>query len=78
MPVVARAAGGLREAVVDGVTGLLVEGDDPAVWAAAAAGVLGDAELAGRMGRAGRESALARNWEASTAALLETYRELLG
>ncbi|MBL5972305.1 MAG: glycosyltransferase [Candidatus Leucobacter sulfamidivorax] len=78
VPVVARAAGGLREAVVDGVTGLLVEGDDPAVWAAAAAGVLGDAELAGRMGRAGRESALARNWEASTAALLETYRELLG
>ena len=78
VPVVARAAGGLREAVIDGVTGLLVEGDDPAVWAAAVAGVLGDAELAGRMGRAGRESALARNWEASTAALLETYRELLG
>lgn len=78
VPVVARAAGGLREAVIDGVTGLLVEGDDPAVWAAAVAGVLGDTELAGRMGRAGRESALARNWEASTAALLETYRELLG
>lgn len=78
VPVVARAAGGLREAVIDGVTGLLVEGDDPAAWAAAVAGVLGDAELAGRMGRAGRESALARNWEASTAALLDTYRELLG
>lgn len=78
VPVVARAAGGLREAVIDGATGLLVEGDDPAVWAAAVAGVLGDAELAGRMGRAGRESALARNWEASTAGLLETYRELLG
>jgi len=78
VPVIARAAGGLREAVIDGVTGLLVEGDDPAVWAAAVEAVLGDAELAGRMGRAGRESALARNWEASTAALLEVYRGLLG
>ncbi len=78
VPVVARAAGGLREAVQDGVTGLLVEGDDPEVWAAAVERLLGDAELAGRMGRAGRESALARNWEASTAALLAVYRDLLG
>lgn len=34
-PVVALAAGGALETVVDGVTGVLVEGHDPARWAAA-------------------------------------------
>jgi glycosyltransferase involved in cell wall biosynthesis len=37
MPVIARADGGARETVVDGVTGLLVESDDPVEWAAALA-----------------------------------------
>lgn len=34
MPVIARDEGGARETVVDGTTGLLVEGDDPVEWAA--------------------------------------------
>lgn len=81
VPVIARATGGLREAVIDGVTGVLVgddgDGDDPAAWAAQIERLLADRELAERMGRAGRESAVARNWVASTAALAAVYRELL-
>ena len=38
MPVIARDEGGARETVVDGVTGLLVDGDDPAEWAKVLAG----------------------------------------
>jgi glycosyltransferase involved in cell wall biosynthesis len=34
MPVIARDEGGARETVVDGVTGLLVAGDDPVEWTA--------------------------------------------
>jgi glycosyltransferase involved in cell wall biosynthesis len=37
MPVIARDEGGARETVVDGVTGLLVAGDDPVEWATALA-----------------------------------------
>lgn len=33
VPVIARAAGGALETVVDGVTGVLVDSDDPEVWA---------------------------------------------
>ena len=77
VPVVARAAGGLREAVVDGVTGTLVTGDDPARWAAAIAHLLADPELADRMGAAAREHALARSWEASAGKHVDAYRALL-
>jgi glycosyltransferase involved in cell wall biosynthesis len=38
MPVIARDDGGARETVVDGVTGVLVAGDDPAEWAKVLAG----------------------------------------
>ena len=78
VPVIARDTGGLREAVVDGETGLLVRGDDPRVWAEAIAALLGDpqriAELTGRA----RPHALDHNWAASAARLLDAYRELLG
>ena len=76
VPVIARAVGGLREAVRHEATGLLIESDDPAVWADEIEQVLADRELAGRMGRAGRESALTHDWRASAAALLEAYASI--
>lgn len=78
VPVMARDAGGLREAVIDGETGVLIGSDDPAEWAAAIEGLLGDPARADRMGLAGRASAVARSWEVSTARLLAVYGELLG
>jgi colanic acid/amylovoran biosynthesis glycosyltransferase len=54
VPVVVTRVGGVPELVTDGVEGLLVPPRDPAALAAAVAHVLRDADLAERMGRAGR------------------------
>jgi glycosyltransferase involved in cell wall biosynthesis len=57
--VVASRLGGLEEIVRNGQTGFLVQRGDPNAFAAALLKILGDRELAERMGRAGRELALA-------------------
>jgi phosphatidylinositol alpha-1,6-mannosyltransferase len=53
-PVVVGDSGGAREALVDGETGLLVDGADVAAVADAVATLLGDPVRARRMGEAGR------------------------
>jgi glycosyltransferase involved in cell wall biosynthesis len=58
IPVVASRAGGIPEAVADGVTGRLVPPADPAALAAGIVELLTDAEKASRFGRAGRERVL--------------------
>jgi D-inositol-3-phosphate glycosyltransferase len=59
-PVVAASVGGLRSIVVDGETGLLVEGRDPLEWATAVALLLDDRDLAASMGA--RASARSGRW----------------
>ncbi|HJS58792.1 MAG TPA: glycosyltransferase [Vicinamibacteria bacterium] len=59
-PVVATAAGGIPEAVVDGVTGRVVPVRDARALADAIVDVLSDAERRNAMGRAGRERFLER------------------
>jgi phosphatidyl-myo-inositol dimannoside synthase len=54
-PVVVGDSGGAREALVDGETGLLVEGSDVEAVAVAVAGLLADPERARQMGKAGRD-----------------------
>lgn len=53
-PVVVGDSGGAREALVDGATGLLVDGADVAAVAEAVASLLGDPDRARAMGAAGR------------------------
>ena len=53
-PVVATDDAGLRDIVRQGETGLAVTGDDPHAWAAAIGALLKDADLAGRLARAGQ------------------------
>ena len=78
VPVIAAAdAGGLREAVLDGETGLLVEGRDPATWAAAIREVLADEAGWIRMSEAARAFAERRSWSASTDRLLSAYAGIL-
>ena len=54
-PVVATRVGGTPEAVVDGVSGLLVEPGDPRALADAITRLLNDAALAARLARAARQ-----------------------
>lgn len=77
VPVIARAAGGLHEAVVDGESGLLIASEDPAVWADALACLLSDPEKLARMGEAARGHARSRSWEASARSLRAAYATLL-
>lgn len=57
-PVVVGDSGGARESLVDGETGILVDGKDTAAIADAVATLLGDPERAAAMGAAGRERVL--------------------
>jgi len=72
-PVVAAAVGGLPTAVVDGVTGMLVEGHDPADYAAALAMILNDAALRDTMGAKAVIHASGFTWEATVDRLLASY-----
>src|SRR5690606_12134035 len=76
-PVVAADVGGLRHAVVDGRTGLLVSGHEPSDWAKALGTVLDDHDLATRLGRAGIEHARGFSWDRSAEAILTACRNAL-
>ncbi|MEU4404790.1 D-inositol-3-phosphate glycosyltransferase [Streptosporangium sp. NPDC023963] len=72
-PVVAAAVGGLRTAVRDGISGVLVDGHDPAAYAR----VLGDLVAAPRLLRALGAGALAHasrfGWDQAVGRLTEVY-----
>ncbi|RPE78340.1 MULTISPECIES: glycosyltransferase [unclassified Frondihabitans] len=75
-PVVAAAAGGLREAVVDGVTGIVLRSREPAVWADAIAGILGEPVYAAALSTAARVRAAGLSWAHSADGLVACYRSL--
>jgi glycosyltransferase involved in cell wall biosynthesis len=79
VPIVAVNAGGMPEVVRDGLNGLLVPPADSAALGLAIKRLLGDPELAKRMGRAGAELvAESFSVEVMVAGNLRVYRELLG
>ncbi|MDO8539154.1 MAG: glycosyltransferase family 4 protein [Opitutaceae bacterium] len=69
LPVVAHDVGGVGEAVVDGVTGMLVPPDRPVQLAAAFEKLIHDPALREKLGAAGREWAARNCWRESAAAL---------
>lgn len=77
-PSVATDAGGIRDAVVDGETGLIAEDEDADGVASRIIELLGDEERRVRMGKAAREYARAHNWaliaDAYERVLLESLR----
>ncbi|MEZ5176881.1 MAG: glycosyltransferase [Acidimicrobiales bacterium] len=74
-PAVASAVNGIPEVVADGETGLLVPPDDPAALAAALDRLLGDADLADRLGRAGADLVARRHGLLAVAGTFEVlYR----
>ncbi|MCW2514909.1 MAG: glycosyl transferase, group 1 [Mycobacterium sp.] len=74
VPVVAGRSGGAPESVVDGETGLVVDGWDVGAIAAAVGDLLADPDRAAAMGRAGREWVV-DNWQWRTKA--ERLSELI-
>jgi D-inositol-3-phosphate glycosyltransferase len=72
-PVVATDVGGLRHAVRDAQTGLLVDGHDAGQWADALAALLDDPDERLRMGANAAGHASRFSWDNTAAATLEAY-----
>ena len=77
-PVVATDVGGLRHAVLDDRTGLLVDGHDPSRWADALETLLSQPARARQLGSAGALHAAGFSWDNTAAASLSAYRKALG
>jgi D-inositol-3-phosphate glycosyltransferase len=74
-PVVAAAVGGLRTAVRDGVSGILVDGHDPADYATALRTVLASPGTHARFSAAAVQHAGQFGWSAAAATLLDLYAD---
>jgi len=72
-PVVAAAAGGLRTAVRDGFSGVLVDGHNPASYAAAIWQLLSEQGKLERLARGARQHASGFGWSVTVDALLGVY-----
>jgi len=75
-PVVAAAVGGLRSLVDHGHTGFLVEGRDPAAYAAYVGEILDNPRLAAEMSRHSATGALRYRWSMTAARLRRLYADL--
>ncbi|HEY7530520.1 MAG TPA: glycosyltransferase family 4 protein [Gemmatimonadota bacterium] len=79
LPVIGGRSGGVPEAVREGETGLLVDGDDPRSIAAALRRLLEDPELRRRLGHAGRrEVERTLNWDRAAAEAWGVVEDVAG
>ena len=74
-PVVAAAVGGLRTAVRDGESGVLIDGHDPADYAAVLGRLAAEPRLRARLGAEAIRHARAFGWSSTVDKLLEVYAE---
>ncbi|SDL00638.1 D-inositol-3-phosphate glycosyltransferase [Nonomuraea maritima] len=72
-PVIAAAVGGLRTAVRDGVSGVLVDGHDPVEWARVLRGFVTAPWRREELSRSARGHAAAFGWQATAARLMDVY-----
>ncbi|MGZ4591472.1 MAG: glycosyltransferase, partial [Actinomycetes bacterium] len=72
-PVVAAAVGGLRTAVRDGVSGVLVEGHDPAHYAKVLADLLAAPGPRAALGRGAVAHAARFGWSTTATGMLDVY-----
>jgi D-inositol-3-phosphate glycosyltransferase len=72
-PVIAASVGGLRTAVQDGVSGILVAGHDPASYARALGELFASPGLRARLARGAVEHASRFGWGATVDRLLTVY-----
>lgn len=78
LPVVVTNVGGLPEVVEDGVTGKIVQRDDPHALAKAIEGLIIDKKLRKRMGQAGVQRVIDHyTWEDSVSIMEDVYRDVV-
>src|SRR5262249_18907229 len=78
LPVIVSDAGGPRENMANGQTGLVCDGADPAHWADVIAGLLRQRVGRHAMSAAARQYALARSWNLALASVYDAYRGVSG
>jgi glycosyltransferase involved in cell wall biosynthesis len=76
-PVIGGNAGGVPDAVEDGVTGILVDGFDPAALERAIRRLLDNPDLAREMGRNGMRKSLECTWENRSVELRENLKAVV-
>ncbi|MGN6608228.1 MAG: D-inositol-3-phosphate glycosyltransferase [Jatrophihabitans sp.] len=76
-PVVAAAVGGLPTAVADGVSGVLVDGHDPAVWAKVVGDLLRSPAVLRTLADRARPHAERFSWGHTADGLVRAYREAI-
>jgi D-inositol-3-phosphate glycosyltransferase len=76
-PVVAASVGGLRTAVADGVSGVLVDSRDPAAYARVVAGLIAQPATLERLSLGACENASRFGWGAAVDRLLDLYAEVM-
>jgi D-inositol-3-phosphate glycosyltransferase len=72
-PVIAASVGGLRTAVQDGVSGILVDGHDPASYARVLAGLFASPGLRARLAHGAVQHASRFGWGLTVDRLLTVY-----
>jgi glycosyltransferase involved in cell wall biosynthesis len=75
-PTLVSDAGGPRENILDGQTGHIVSGTDPAAWAGALSGLLRDERRRAAMASAARRYAESRTWDEALEPLYRAYHDL--
>ena len=76
-PVVATAVGGLRTAVADGISGLLVDGHDPRAWSATISRLLLEPEKRLLLSMGAIEHASHFGWDSTARGTLDVYDQVL-
>jgi D-inositol-3-phosphate glycosyltransferase len=76
-PVVATAVGGLRTAVADGISGLLVDGHNPRAWSATISRLLLEPEKRLLLSMGAIEHASHFGWDSTARGILDVYDQVL-
>ena len=76
-PVVATAVGGLRTAVADGISGVLVDGHDPRAWSSVLARLLQEPQRRVLLSMGAIEHASHFGWDATSRGTLDIYDRVL-
>jgi phosphatidylinositol alpha 1,6-mannosyltransferase len=76
LPVIAAAAGGVRDHLRDGLNGLAYEAGNAEAMARAMVRLVNDRELVGRLSRSARQTAEQLTWDREIERLDQSYREV--